>query len=560
MMPLLATAFLPLLLAATVVSGTRISSLEDGKSSGRASLIWPVPKKMEIGRKGHVVHLASNFAFVPVKPLGSNAAVPSTLLEGMRRYESLLHQKISLSTVQKLGRSSNATIVTEAAVFVHDNYKSAWKLPNLKTNYEYSVKIGEGKIRIEASSVYGALYGMESLLQLVDKETGTIAGDDIEIVDKPDYAWRGLMIDSGRRFFPMPLVKNLLDTMASAKLNVRHLHASDMCRFGVESKTYPNLTESLTGIHAGHYSQKDIADIIDYAGKRGIRVVPEFDVPGHSRGLRPIKSKGVEFCDQDEYQNQLYGDPQNSTYNAIYALMKEMASLFPDEVFNIGCDETSVKSRCTLNSTFEFERTLLKAIQYEFNKTPEGWEEILYDAEAATSDTIVNAWARHNASEIVSTGRRAVESKDTWFYFTDAAKGGPEGWTPCWNDISYGVPADKKNLLLGGEISMWSDRYCYIDQCGSVGPNEPVPVGSALFDPKYDTEFGQSIGGMIWPRGFVAANAFWHYDASLNASSKDFVASVWKMNDEAAARGSLTCPTKCDCDELTACGKPYIKS
>ena len=103
-MPLLAKVFLPLLLAATVVSGTRISSLEDGKSSGRASLIWPVPKKMEIGRKGHVVHLASNFAFVPVKPLGSNAAVPSTLLEGMRRYESLLHQKISLSTVQKLGR------------------------------------------------------------------------------------------------------------------------------------------------------------------------------------------------------------------------------------------------------------------------------------------------------------------------------------------------------------------------------------------------------------------------------------------------------------------------
>ena len=64
-----------------------------------------------------------------------------------------------------------------------------------------------------------------------------------------------------------------------------------------------------------------------------------------------------------------------------------------------------MKSRCTLNSTFEFERTLLKAIQYEFNKTPEGWEEILYDAEAATSDTIVNAWARHNASEIVSTGQ-----------------------------------------------------------------------------------------------------------------------------------------------------------
>ena len=526
--------------------------------------IWPMPKHIQIKGQDEYVKLASNFKFIAAYSIDkNNIQVPPILLNGMKRYEALLQNKLKLAssattTNYELLLLKTVATISKANVHIKDKFESANKLPNIKTNYEYSIKLSNGKITIQATSVYGALYGMESLLQLVDPNTGTIIGSNIEVVDKPDYAWRGLMIDSGRRFFPMPLVKDLLDTMASAKLNVLHLHASDMCRFGIESKGFPNLTESLTGLHAGHYTQEDIADMIAYAGQRGIRVVPEFDVPGHSRGLRPIKSMGVEFCDDDESQNQLYGDPHNSTYNTIYTLMKEMTALFPDEVFNIGCDETSVKNRCTLNSTFEFERTLLKAIQNDFKKTPEGWEEILYDADAATSDTIVNAWARHNASEIVSTGRKAVESKDAWFYFTDAAKGGPDGWTPCWNDIGYGIPEKEKHLLLGGEISMWSDTYCYIDQCGAFGPNEPVPVGSALFDPKYDAEFGQSIGGMIWPRGFVAANAFWHYNATISASSADFVASVWKMNDEIAGRGLSTCPTKCSCDQLTACGKPYI--
>lgn len=87
----------------------------------------------------------------------------------------------------------------------------------------------------------------------------------------------------------MPLLYNLLDTMAGAKLNVLHLHASDMCRFGVESKVYPNLTAALTGIHGGFYTQENITALIAYAGDKGIRVVPEFDLPGHRWGARTVR-------------------------------------------------------------------------------------------------------------------------------------------------------------------------------------------------------------------------------------------------------------------------------
>ena len=89
------------------------------------------------------------------------------------------------------------------------------------------------------------------------------------LLQEPEYKWRGLMIDSGRRFFPMPLVKNLMDTMAANKMNVLHLHASDHCRFGVESKNYPKLHTALTGIHKGYYTQEDVKDMIAYGKKNG---------------------------------------------------------------------------------------------------------------------------------------------------------------------------------------------------------------------------------------------------------------------------------------------------
>lgn len=92
---------------------------------------------------------------------------------------------------------------------------------------------------------------------------------------EPEYTWRGLMIDSGRRFFPVPLVKNLMDTMAANKMNVLHLHASDHCRFGVESKIYPKLHTALTGIHKGYYTQEDVKDMIAYGKKNGALRFPQ---------------------------------------------------------------------------------------------------------------------------------------------------------------------------------------------------------------------------------------------------------------------------------------------
>ena len=93
-------------------------------------------------------------------------------------------------------------------------------------------------------------------------------------------------------------------------------------------------------------------------------------------------------------------------------------------------------------------------------------------------------------------------------------------------------------------------------QCGAF--TGAVPVGAALFDPAHDKVFAQSLGGMIWPRGFVGAAAFYTFNATKNPSDPAFVAGVYSLNDKIAARGGLVCPTNCTCDQVSACGAKYL--
>jgi len=352
----------------------------------------------------------------------------------------------------------------------------------------------------------------------------------------------------------VPLVKNLLDTMGAVKLNVLHLHANDHCRFSVESKLFPKLTAGLVDDRGGFYTQADIKDLIVYAKSRGIRIVPEFDIPGHARGLTALQEHGLEFC--DDLRSQLFADPAGKTRAVLEKLLAEMADLFEDENLNIGCDETSTIGKCTIKSTMALERELTQTISRKFQKSPEGWQEMIFSTDAATPETIVHGWDFYKAASITATGHRAIESSMANFYFTEPAPGGHQGWSRCHYDISTGVPADQMHLLLGGEISMWSDSYCSEAQCGT-SPADPPPVGHALFPPSKDDAFSQSIGGMIWPRGFVAAAAFWNYNSAADPSSASFQKSVYKLNNALKARGSLVCPSDCSCDQLSACGTSY---
>lgn len=438
------------------------------------------------------------------------------------------------------------------------------------TSGRYTVQFSasESVVHVSSDTQYGAQYALESLNQLLQPCPQAVAGAGrgslclpagIHMEDAPSYSWRGLMLDTGRRFFSMNTTYGILDVMAAAKMNVLHLHASDQCRWSVQSNKYPNLTDALTGILGGYYSQSDIASLVSYAGDRGITLVPEFDIPGHSRGIIPLQymQNGVQFCEPtDPTRTQLYGDPLNQTYNVITSLFSEMAALFPNSVFHIGSDETAALGPCTVSSTFALERAILQFVKHDLNKTPAGWEEVLFDAGAATPDTIVYAWSQYTPVDVIAAGNRAINAEGSHFYLTEAPSAAfPAGWTSFWYDISTGLNATALPMLLGGETSQWTDTYCYTAQCGAS--NGATPVGASLFPPTKDSLFAQSIGGMMWPRAFIAAASFWNYNASQSSSDPAFVQAVNTLTQSVIARGYYACPVGCMCNQVSACGTPY---
>jgi hexosaminidase len=192
------------------------------------------------------------------------------------------------------------------------------------------------------------MHGLETLLQLVEAGRRGWVLPAVQIDDSPRFAWRGLMIDVSRHFMPLGAIERNIDGMAAVKLNVLHLHLSDDEGFRVESKRCPKLTELASdGLF---YTQGQMRELIAYARDRGVRVVPEFDVPGHAvswlvayPGLASGPApQGLVRSERDGLRPPL--DPmQESTYKLLDKVLGEMEKLFPDQYFHIGGDEVDGK-------------------------------------------------------------------------------------------------------------------------------------------------------------------------------------------------------------------------
>jgi hypothetical protein len=252
------------------------------------------------------------------------------------------------------------------------------------TDYSYTISsASDTSLNISATTIYGAMYALETIAQLslADPSTQLLP---LEIEDSPSYGHRGFMVDTGRRFVPVPLMLQQLDSMAAFKMNVLHLHFADWCRYAIESPSFPELTDALTGeqvrwrpdpspnpscappprrisssrepipitrstpesipraappspppvtlphalftLHsqAGHYTAADIAEIIAYANDRGIRVIPEIDLPGHSMWGMPLQNAGLEYC-TGSFPPSLLDDANNATLSTLTTLVTEIA-------------------------------------------------------------------------------------------------------------------------------------------------------------------------------------------------------------------------------------------
>jgi len=154
------------------------------------------------------------------------------------------------------------------------------KVQSLGEEESYRLEVATTGVRLDAPNSLGVLHGLQTLLQLIHIGPQGFALPALTINDQPRFPWRGLLIDVARHFMPVEVIKRNLDGMEAVKFNVLHWHLSDDQGFRVESKKFPKFQQmSSEGMY---YTQDEVKDIIQYAHDRGIRVVPEFDMPGHT--------------------------------------------------------------------------------------------------------------------------------------------------------------------------------------------------------------------------------------------------------------------------------------
>ena len=261
----------------------------------------------------------------------------------------------------------------------------------------YVLTVAPEGVTLAAPETWGALRGLETLLDLIEPGPGGLSLPAVTIKDRPRFPWRGLMIDSGRHFMPVEVLKRNLDGMAAVKLNVLHWHLTDDQGFRVESRLFPKLHQM--GSDGLFYTQAQIKDVIAYAADRGIRVVPEFDMPGHTTswfvGHPELATEARAYTIERKWGIMAPAmDPtREEVYRFLDAFIGEMAALFPDPVLHIGGDEVEGHAwdKSTAVAAFKKAKGLASNadLQAYFNKrlaqivtrhgkTMMGWDEILH--------------------------------------------------------------------------------------------------------------------------------------------------------------------------------------
>jgi hexosaminidase len=409
-----------------------------------------------------------------------------------RSVERFLHQ-LALQTALPL---SAKPATNPKPTLVIQTERASKEIQDVGEDESYVLEVTATGAKLTAPTPLGTMHGLQTFLQLVNVSPDGFAAPAVTIQDKPRFPWRGLMIDSARHFTPLDVIKRNIDGMEAVKMNVFHWHLSDNQGFRTESKKFPKLHE--LGSDGLFYTQDEMRDLIAYARDRGIRVVPEFDMPGHSTawfvGHPELASgKGPYEIERRWGIFDPAMDPTNEkVYKLLDELIGEMARIFPDHFFHIGGDEVNGKEwdANPKIQAFMKEHGLKnnEALQAYFSgrvqklvtkhgKTVIGWDEVLVPG--VPKDVVIQSW-RGQASLALAAkqGYRGILSNG---YYLDL------GWPaarhyavdPMSGDAANLSPEEKERIL-GGESCMWSE---YVN--------------------------GENIDSRIWPRNAAIAERFW---------------------------------------------------
>ncbi|XP_054475686.1 beta-hexosaminidase subunit alpha [Anoplopoma fimbria] len=388
--------------------------------------------------------------------------------------------------------------------------------PNEDSSERYNLSVSAGQASLSAETVWGAVRGLETFSQLVYQDDfGSYFVNKTEIDDFPRFAFRGILLDTSRHYLPVHAILKTLDAMAYSKFNVFHWHIVDDPSFPYQSRTFPDLSSKGAFHPMTHiYTQSDVKRVISHARLWGIRVLPEFDTPGHTQSWGKGQPDLLTPCFKGSTPSGTFG-PVNpmlpSTYQFMEKLFKEVSSVFPDSYIHIGGDEVDFSCwqsnpdiRAFMKKMgFGVDFTKLEAFYMEnivnitaaLNKTTIVWQDVFDYHERIPKDTVLHIWKgagyRTELSRMTKAGMRVVLAAP--WYINHISYG--QDWRVSYNiqPLNFSGTEEQKKLVIGGEVCMWGE---YVD--------------------------ATNLTPRLWPRASAAAERLWSDEKQTSSVDKAF--------------------------------------
>ena len=428
--------------------------------------------------------------------------------------------------------------------------KQVEELPGVASAEGYVLTSTKKGVEVQAKTGAGLFYGVQTLLQMATEGNKVAFGT---ITDEPRFEYRGMMLDVSRHFFGLDFVKKQIDAMAYYKLNRLHIHLTDAAGWRIEIKKYPRLTnfaawrsgknwkewwngdrkymeEGEEGAEGGYFTQDQCREIVEYAKKHYITVIPEIEMPSHSEEV--LTAYPELSCTHVPYKQADFCVGNEKTFEFLENVLLEVMEIFPSEYIHVGGDEASKQSWKTcplcqarmkkegLKDVDELQSYLIERMEKFLNKHGRnllGWDEIL-EGGLAPNATVMSWRGVEGGLKAIEGGHRAIMSPGGYCYFDsyqDAPHTQPEaigGYLPLKKVYSYDpIPEtftpEQAKLMYGVQANLWAE---YI----------PTP---------------EHMEYMIYPRILALAEVAW--SAVANKNYEDFHGRALKAVDELRAKG-----------------------
>ncbi len=428
--------------------------------------------------------------------------------------------------------------------------KQVEELPGVASAEGYILTSTKKGVEVQAKTGAGLFYGVQTLLQMAAEGNKVAFGT---ITDEPRFEYRGMMLDVSRHFFGLDFVKKQIDAMAYYKLNRLHIHLTDAAGWRIEIKKYPRLTnfaawrsgknwkewwngdrkyleEGSEGAEGGYFTQDQCREIVEYAKKHYITVIPEIEMPSHSEEV--LTAYPELSCTHVPYKQADFCVGNEKTFEFLENVLLEVMEIFPSEYIHVGGDEASKQSWKTcplcqarmkkegLKDVDELQSYLIERMEKFLNKHGRnllGWDEIL-EGGLAPNATVMSWRGVEGGLKAIEGGHRAIMSPGGYCYFDsyqDAPHTQPEaigGYLPLKKVYSYDpIPEtftpEQAKLMYGVQANLWAE---YI----------PTP---------------EHMEYMIYPRILALAEVAW--SAVANKNYEDFHGRALKAVDELRAKG-----------------------